>query len=175
MLLLFCCSSLIGTAQVFKKGNIYYRIISTGNLTVAVTKAGHTNNYSGHISIPESVIYRFRKFKVVIIDANAFNRCKRLTSVEIPNSVVEIGFRAFKGCENMYKVVLGSSVKKIWNESFDDCNNISSVECKANVPPSCLSSFSTNAYLGTLYVPEGSKMAYSRATVWRNFCEIIER
>lgn len=142
---------------------------------MAVTKAGHTNYYSGHISIPETVVYKFRKFKVISIETEAFKGCRRLTSVEIPNSVTEIGFGAFRKCKNMYKVVFGNSLERIWNEAFDECNNISLVVCKANTPPLCSSPFPTNAYLGALHVPEGSKDTYSHIMVWRDFCEIIER
>lgn len=175
ILLLLCCSSLIGNAQVFKKEKICYKIISTKNLTVAVTEATHAGRYSGHVSIPETVMYESRKFKVISIGPEAFSKCKRLTSVEIPNSVSEIGYGAFKKCNNLHKVVLGNSVESIWNEAFADCDNITLIECKANKPPLCISPFSTNTYLGTLYVPEGCKTAYSNATVWQNFCEIIEK
>ena len=74
---------------------IYYNIISTTDRTCEVTSG---NGYSGIVKIPETVSYSSLVFKVTSIGKEAFDNCKGLTSIEIPNSVTSIGRSAFRSC-----------------------------------------------------------------------------
>ena len=58
---------------------------------------------------------------VVEIGCEAFWLCSSLRSVDIPNSVVEIGCGAFNGCSNVKMIKLGIGLKCINDSIFRDC------------------------------------------------------
>ena len=102
------CSA-TANAHDFEVDGIYYNIISASDLTAAVTYKGNSyneisNEYSGEVIIPETVVYKSKVLKVTSIASRAFCDCNELTSIEIPNSVAFIGFYAFKGCNNLTSV-----------------------------------------------------------------------
>ena len=51
----------------------------------------YSNEYTGNVVIPESVIYEGKTYPVTSIGKDAFYDCSNLTSVTIPNSVTSIG------------------------------------------------------------------------------------
>ena len=90
---LLCCMSV--SAEDFEVDGIYYNITSQADKTVAVTYQGNDyssfyDEYSGEVTIPESVTYSGNTYSVTSIGFGAFNDCRSLTSVEIPNSVTKI-------------------------------------------------------------------------------------
>ena len=90
-------------AHDFVVDGIYYNITSSSvPYTVAVAYEGtystQYREYSGAITIPESVTYNGVTYSVTSIGNSAFRDCSRLTSVTIPNSVTTIGREAFSGC-----------------------------------------------------------------------------
>ena len=96
------CSA-TASAHDFEVDGIFYNIISASDLTIEVTYKGDSfdeisNEYSGEVIIPETVVYKSKVLKVTSIASRAFCDCNELTSIEIPNSVAFIGFYAFKGC-----------------------------------------------------------------------------
>ena len=102
------CSA-TASAHDFEVDGIYYNIISASDLTAAVTYKGDSydeisNEYSGEVIIPETVVYKSKVLKVTSIASRAFCDCNELTSIEIPNSVAFIGFYAFKGCNSLTSV-----------------------------------------------------------------------
>lgn len=77
---------------------IYYNLDET-NKTAGVTYRGDYypsyNEYSGSVTIPETITYNSQTYSVTSIDYAAFRDCRGLTSVTIPNSVTSIDKYAF--------------------------------------------------------------------------------
>ena len=74
---------------------IYYNYFNNGT-ELQVTFRGssyndYSNEYQGHVAIPEEVTYMNRTRMVTRIGDEAFYKCSGLTSVTIPNSVTSIG------------------------------------------------------------------------------------
>ena len=103
LMLMLCVASLNASAHDFEVDGIYYDIKSSTDLTVAVTYRGwnydsYSNEYSGQVTIPETVAYNGKTYRVTSIGNDAFSYCSGLTAVTIPNSVTSIGNSAFYKC-----------------------------------------------------------------------------
>ena len=63
----------------------------------------------------------------------AFSGCSNLNSVQLPQSLREIGCWAFSGCKNLRSVDIPSGVVKIGNRAFQGCEALKSVTLPAGV------------------------------------------
>ena len=74
---------------------IYYNWIKNNTeLSVSYQSSSdsdYSNEYTGSIVIPSSVVYQGNTYRVTSIGYQAFRNCSGLTSVTIPNSVTYIG------------------------------------------------------------------------------------
>jgi len=70
---------------------------------------------------------------VINIERNAFSGCSGLTSVYMSNGVTSIGDYAFSGCIGLERLVIPTSVTSIGIGAFDDCASISSVTIPESV------------------------------------------
>ena len=93
--------------DAFKVNGIYYNITSsTSPLTVAVHSS---SNYTGSVTIPESVVYNGKSYTVTSIDDGAFENCTALTAVTIPSGITTIGKNVFSGCTALTSVTINSN------------------------------------------------------------------
>ncbi len=137
---LLCSMSV--SAYSFEVDGIYYSITSESEKTVAVTYRGRYcdsyDEYSGTVSIPDSVTYNGSTYIVTSIGEFAFGEnyigeFSRLTSVEIPNSVTSIGYGAFSDCSDLTSVEIPNSVTRIGEYAFEGCSWLISVVIPNNV------------------------------------------
>ena len=143
-LLLLC--SVVVSAHDFEVDGIYYKITNSTTKEVAVTYKGNTateysNEYTGNVVIPESVVCNDVTYSVTSIGTSAFYYCDGLTSIVIPNSVTSIGNSAFYYCDGLTSIVIPNSVTSIGNSAFYHCAGLTSV-----VIPNSVTSIRNDAF-----------------------------
>ena len=155
----------------FTVGNIYYKILSSTEKTVAVSYKEYcspdydpdyiNSGYSGSVSIPSSVRNGTIAYKVIAIGENAFDNSD-ITSVSIPNTIESIDREAFIDCTKLTSISIPSSVKTIGTWAFNGCSSLTTISI-----PSSVTSIGYDAFANTLWYnnqPEGliyvGKVAY---------------
>ena len=125
LVVLMSIVSNVASAHDFEVDGIYYNITSSSApLTVAVTfqgsYSGGSDEYSGSVTIPETVTYNGNTYSVTSIE-DAFAFCSGLTSIIIPNSVTSIEGMAFYGCRALTSVTIPENVTEIGGAAFFGC------------------------------------------------------
>lgn len=85
---------------------------------------------TGDIIIPSTVTDNDIEFMVECIDRSAFEGCKGLISVIIPDSVTGIGSHAFYGCSGLTSITIGNSIRSIGRDAFGNCWGLQKVIVK---------------------------------------------
>ncbi len=134
------------------------------NITTIGDYAFNSCPFSGPIIIPD---------KVISIGSGAFSYCRGITSVKIGHSVKTIGRSAFEGCVKLEAISIPNSVTSIASGAFWKCA-LKSVIIDQKEPLLMDGEDLTDRSNATLYVPEGSAIAYAKADYWKDFKEIKE-
>ncbi len=103
--------------------NIEYEITSETTCEVVKLEGELTE-----VIIPEAVIIEGKKYAVTSVADRAFYGCKELESVEMPDSLEDIGIFAFCDCEKLSKVKLPAGLEKIKTFAFKGCKSLEHVE-----------------------------------------------
>lgn len=98
-------------SEEFMEDGINYRINSSNPLDVSVCRLPNSTHYSGDIDIPSSVEHEGVKYTVSGISNWAFENCSEITSISMPQSIVEIGESAFAGCSQLTSLSFPDSIK----------------------------------------------------------------
>lgn len=70
-----------------------------------------------------------------VIPEFAFQYCRGLTTITIPNSVTSIGCHAFRDCKSLTSITIPNSVKYIDYSAFQSCSSLTSI----TIPDSVIS------------------------------------
>ena len=87
------------------------------------------------------------------ISNSAFNSCRSLSSVVIPNSVTSIADSTFSGCYSLSSVVIPNSVTSIGSFVFDNCRSLSSVVIPNSITSIAVGTFSGCYSLSSVVIP----------------------
>lgn len=90
---------------------------------------------------------------VTVIGNNAFRECS-LTSVKIPDSVTTIDFNAFMDCTSLTKVVIGNGVTEIGEASFLGCTSLANVKFGNSVTVIGVDAFNGCSALTSIVIPD---------------------
>ena len=124
----------------FEVNGIYYFINGT-TATVSFSGSHHydhtdeyTGDYSGSVTIPATVTHGGTTYSVTIIGAGAFDDCRNLTAINIPNSVTTIGDGAFDGCTGLTAINIPTSVTTIGDGAFSGCSSLATISVASDNP-----------------------------------------
>ena len=110
---------------------IFYEKLSESNFGVTckgISANDYSDEYSGEVTIPETVTYNGKMYNVISIRYEAFAYCSSLTSVTIPNSVIEIESYAFRDCSSLTAITIPNSVTSIRSgDVFRNCSSLTSI------------------------------------------------
>lgn len=70
---------------------------------------------------------------ILQIGESAFEDCYTLEKIKIPNSIIKIGAHAFSGCQNLYDFDISNSVQIIEEYAFAHCSSIYYLNIPASV------------------------------------------
>lgn len=102
---------------------ITYEIVEDENGNKSVTITDCDSSISGNHIIPELI----EGYVVTSIGNCAFQRCKSLTNITIPDTVTSIGDDAFSYCENLTSITLSDNVTSIADRVFSNCLSLESI------------------------------------------------
>ncbi len=132
----------------------------TSGSSVGVTN--NPNNYSGSITIPSTVTYNNNVYSVSSIEDYAFQNCTNLSSITIPNSILNIGSYAFSNCSSLSSITLPNSLKHIDEYAFYFCTSLQSI-----VLPDSISQISSSCFYNTnissINIPDNVKSIGNQA------------
>lgn len=104
---------------------------------------------------------------VSVIHEGAFER-SRLTKVDIPFGVTEIGSNAFGGCAYLESVIIPDSVIKMGESIFQNCSNLSHINWPEKVTAIPISTFCNCDSLEWIEIPDSVNTISRFAFQWCN-------
>ena len=141
--------------EIIAVDGIYYNITDNVNNCVEVTYRGvdykhYADEYYGDIVIPANITHNESTYTVSSIAPYSFYNCGAIYTIEMPNTITEIGDYAFAQCDNLcYVAILATTPPTIYSSTF--------YKVDKSIP---------------LYVPAGCAEAYRNAPYWCEFTYI---
>lgn len=159
--------------STFREANFEYQITKLFPRQVSLSKAD--KNITGKVFIAPTVSYRGIDYRITSIGEAAFNECRGLISITLPNTVTTIGQEAFYNCKRLTEINLPNSLTIIGDLALGGCDSLSQITSSItdfsvlkmrgdvfyNVPNTCI-----------LYVPKEKIADYQREKHWNHFVKI---
>lgn len=162
---------------------VTYNILSVPKHEVEVY---YVPKYVTAVTIPAAVSFNGEAFRVVRIgngycksggglfsecdDYNSFNNCKLLKTVELPNTIREIGKRAFEDCVWLRHINFPYSLHKIESSAFIRCESLTSIKLPASLKIIEDNAFNGCSSLNSVSIPNTIETIGSYA--FTNNCKI---
>ena len=137
LLILFAALlSLAASAQTkVEIDGIWYNLVSKAKRAEVTYKGSSYDEYKeyyGSITIPAMVTYEGVSYSVTSIGDYAFDECRSLTDITIPEGVTSIGDYAFYGCSSLTTITLPEGVTSIGDWAFAYCSSLTAITIPEN-------------------------------------------
>ena len=140
---------IFGTTRISNcEETIQYYYASSGS-------AGVSGKYYIPTSLKEVVITNCS-----YISRGAFEGCKNLTTIVVPDTVTIIGNSAFKNCENLTSFTVPTGVTEIEMYAFQNCYALESISIPRNVAKIGNSAFAECSSLASVTLPNNITVIY---------------
>ena len=149
-------TSSIGSQAFFGCKALSEITVASGNLVYAIKEGALTDRLGTTLFFypPARSDKKYTVPNVVTIDDYAFANAKNLTSVLVPESVINLGKGVFSNCTALEQVSLSSKLKKIDDEMFIGCTKLNSVSFPDSVTSIGKSAFKNCTAIPALTVPD---------------------
>lgn len=149
-------------SETYENGKGVIRCVAP--ITKIFTQKFYGNRYLQSITFPNSLIS---------IGDSAFGYTRGpLAEVVIPDSVESIGASAFESSTSLTMITLGAGLKTIGSWAFA-YTSIDTVYCRATTPPTLVDNFLVGCPIMNIYVPKGTRAAYTSAAYWSGWASSI--
>ena len=146
-------------AYGFQVGNQYYNIVDDNEFTVQVAKVSDfwDNPYQDltSVNIPATVNMYGVTYTVVGIEDFAFDKCRNLKHITLPNTIEHIGSCAFSNCTSLTSIVIPEGVTSIPDRAFYGCTSLKSITIPNSVKSIGAQAFYDCSSLSSITIPEG--------------------
>lgn len=99
--------------------------------------------FSGIAVIPSRVSFSGKTYVVTEIGESAFQDCKSLTSISLPETLTQIGNHAFIRCTSLTSIAIPAHMSKIGKNAFHVCESLSKADF-SSIEHLCSIKFETN-------------------------------
>ncbi len=174
-----------GTAFLLLAGSLRAQTVTLDGITYTIHTDGQTASVSGYegspvdIVIPATVAYDGADYPVTSIGSSAFEYCRSLENITLPEGLQTIGRGAFYDCATLASATFPEGLKFISDYAFNNCTSLASATF-----PEGLQTIGGHAFIGTslssVTLPEGlqsigeSAFSYCVALAYVTFPEGLQ-
>jgi len=135
--------------EKFISSNMNYTVTNVGSSNTVKLNTTTSKNVTS-VTIPSTVSYKGKSFKVTAVADKAFINCKKLKSINFGNTITKIGKSTCEGNTALTTVSIGKKVKSIGDRAFLNCSKLSKVTNTGAVTTIGTKSFYGNKALTSL-------------------------
>jgi hypothetical protein len=113
------------TVADWSEGGIWYKVIPTTTDKVAVCQNPAGQDYTGTVTVPSTVTHEGMTYTVTAVGNRAFayaddvDAASTVEYVNLPSTIVSFGGCAFQWCRGLKSIVIPNLVVALWDDDFD--------------------------------------------------------
>ena len=85
------------------------------------------------LRIPDQILFEGETYRVTSIAVGAFEGNKKIRSLEIPDTVIAVGYDAFRNCGMLERAHLGKGMKTVSDHLFSECRKLKEITGGENI------------------------------------------